>query len=93
MGTMNILKAVQQELKANVEEKYRDNNQEYFKEKISCYGVRTAVVRKIAKKYFKQIRHLDKKQIFALSQELFKNQYNEEATIAIQWVGELSKQF
>jgi len=93
MGTINILKEVRQELKANIEEKYRDNNQKYFKEKISCYGVRTPIVRKIAKKYFKKIRHLNKKEIFALSEKLFKNQYNEEATIAIQWVNELSKQF
>ncbi len=93
MGTINILKEVRQELKANIEKKYRDDNQKYFKEKISCYGVRTPIVRKIAKKYFKQIKHLSKKEIFALSEEFFKNQYNEEATIAIQWVGELSKQF
>ena len=82
MGTINILKQVRQELKANIEEKYRDNNQKYFKEKISCYGVRTPIVRKIAKKYFNQIKHFDKKEIFVLSEELFKNQYNEEATIA-----------
>lgn len=93
MGNINILKEVRQELKANVEEKYRLDNQKYFKEKISCYGVRTPVVRKIAKKHFKQIKHLDKKEIFALSEELFQNQYNEEATIAIQWLGGISKQF
>ena len=93
MGTINILKEVRQELKANVEEKYRCDNQKYFKEKISCYGARTPIVRKIAKKYYKQIKHLDKKYVFALSEELFKNQYNEEATIAIQWVGGLSNQF
>lgn len=93
MGTMNILKKVRQELKANVEEKYRRDNQRYFKEKISCYGVRTPIVREIAKKHFKQIKHLNKKEIFSLSEDLFKNQYNEETTTAIQWVGEISKQF
>jgi len=93
MGTINIIKEVRKELKANVEEKYRCDNQKYFKEKISCYGVRTPIVRKIAKKYSKQIKQLDKKQIFSLSEELFKNQYNEEATIAIQWVGGLFNQF
>ena len=93
MGIMNILKEVRRELKANIEEKYRCGNQRYFKEKISCYGVRTPIVRKIAKKYFRQIKHLDKKQIFALCGELFKNKYNEEATVAIQWVAGLSKQF
>jgi 3-methyladenine DNA glycosylase AlkD len=87
------LKEIRQELKANVEEKYKYDNQRYFKEKISCYGVRTPTVRKIAKKHFKQIKHLDKKDIFTLCEELLKNKYNEEATIAIQWVSELSKEF
>jgi len=90
---MNILKEIRRELKANVEEKYKIGNQRYFKEKISCYGVRTPIVRKVAGKYFRQIKHLDKKQIFTLCEELLKNKYNEEATIAIQWVGNLSKQF
>ena len=59
MGIINILKEVRQELKANVEEKYRCDNQKYFKEKISCYGVGTPIVRKIAKKYFKcHIHHV-----------------------------------
>jgi len=90
---MNILKKIRQKLKVNVDEKYKCSNQKFFKEKISCYGVRTPIVRKIAKKYFKQIKHFDKKEIFVLSKKLFKNQYNEEATIAIQWLSGFSKQF
>ena len=93
MGTINILKEVRQELKANVEAKHKGDSQRYFKENIFCYGVRTPIVRKIAKKYFKQIKHLDKKEIFILSEGLFKNQHNEEATVAIQWVSNLSRQF
>ncbi len=93
MMSPNLLKEVRQELKASAEEKYRRDNQKYFKEKISCYGVRTPIVRKIAKKYLKEIKHFDKKEVFALAEELFENEYNEEATIAIQWVGEFSKQF
>ncbi len=76
-----------------VNEKYRADNQKYHKEKIFCYGVRTPIVRKIAKKYFKQIKHLDKNQTFALCEALFKNRYNEEATIAIQWVNDIQNQF
>ena len=90
---MNILNKIRQELKVNIEDKDLYNNQRFFIEKISCYGVRTPVVREIAKEYFKQIKYCDKKQIFALSEELLKNKYNEEATIAIQWVRELQNQF
>ncbi len=90
---MEIIREVRQELNANVEEEYRKDNQRYFKEKISCYGVRTPIVRKIAKRYFKQIKQLDKNQIFALCEELFRSGYNEEATVAIQWASELRERF
>lgn len=93
MEVKNILKEVRLELKANIEEKYKTGNQRFFKEKISCYGVKTPVVRKIAKKYFRQIKHLDKNRIFALCEELLKSGFNEEATVAIQWTGGLSKDF
>ena len=93
MKHINILQEVRQELAANVEKEYKDNNQKYFKEKIFCYGVRTPIVRKIAKKYFKQVKQLNKNEIFALSEKLLKSRYNEEATIAIQWVSQLADQF
>ncbi len=93
MNSDKLLKEIRWELKSNVEERYREDNQRYFKEKTSCYGVRTPIVRKIAKRYFKEIKHHNKKQIFALSEKFFENGYNEEATIAIQWVNELSRQF
>lgn len=53
MGTMNILKGIREELKSNVDEKYKKDNQKYHIEKIKSYGVRTPFVRKIAKQYFK----------------------------------------
>ena len=90
---MDILKEIRQELKENIEKEYKNNVQRFFTEKVICYGVRVPIVRKIAKKYFKKIKHLDKNQIFDLADELLKSSYNEEATIAIQWVSEVSKEF
>lgn len=90
---MDILKEVRQELKMNINKEYKINFQRFFKEKIISYGVRTPITRRIAQKYFKQIQNLNKKEIFILSEEFFKNGYNEEATIAIQWVSECSKEF
>jgi hypothetical protein len=48
------------------------------------YGVKIPIVRKIAKKYFIEVKELEKKEIFILAEDLLKTGYNEDATIAIQ---------
>ena len=90
---MDILKEVREELKTSIEEDYKKNIQRFFKEPLFSYGVRIPIVRKIAKKYVEQIKFLDKKELFDLADELFRSGYNEEATIAIQWVSEILKEF
>ena len=86
----HILEKIREELRIKVEEEYKNNVQRFFIEKIACYGVRTPTVRKIAKKYFKQIKHFDKRQIFDLADELLKSGYNEESTIAVALITEYS---
>ncbi len=88
-----IISKIRKELDELVEEDYRKNNQNFFKEKIRCYGVRTPKVRKISAKYFKQVVCLSKKEIFDLCEELLASGYNEEATVAFDWVFRLKKQF
>ena len=61
-----VLEKVRKELRKNVDKKYKENNDGFFKEKISCYGVRTPIVRKIGKDYFKEIKSLSKNEIFSL---------------------------
>src|SRR3989339_903374 len=92
MGSIDILKEIRFDLSHNIDEKYKKNNQRYFKEKINCYGVKTPLVRKIAKKYFPKIKFLEKKEIFNFCEELFKTDYNEETTIAIQWIAGIKNQ-
>jgi len=93
VGLMKVLQEVRRELKETVEEKYLRNNQQFFKEKIKCYGVRTPIVRKIAKTYFKEVKPLGKKKVFELCEQLLANKYTEEATVAIQWAGALKPEF
>ena len=82
----SILNDIRRELVCNVDEKYRENSVRFFREDIKNYGVRTPVVRQIAKKYFKEVRCLDKGEVFVLCRSLFGSLYNEEATIAVQWL-------
>ncbi|MDZ7611887.1 MAG: DNA alkylation repair protein [Candidatus Moranbacteria bacterium] len=93
MKTNKIIEAIRQEIKTSAEKNFRKNSQKFHQEKIVCYEVRTPIVRKIAAKYFKQIKTLSKEENFNLSEKLLKSNFNEEATIAIQWVGKLSKHF
>jgi 3-methyladenine DNA glycosylase AlkD len=81
-----IISSIRKDLKANVDKDYRIGSKRFFKEKIICYGVRTPVVRKIAKKYSREIKSLNKKEIFEITETLFRSGYNEEATIATQWL-------
>lgn len=77
------------ELGDNIDEDYKKSSERFFKEKISSYGVRTDIVRKIAKKYFKEIKNLDKKKIFDICEDMFATSCGEEAIIATQWLGDL----
>ncbi len=88
-----ILSEMRKELISNVDKKYKDGAERYFKEKIICYGVRTPIVRRLGKKYFNNFKHLPKKDIFLLCEELFKSGLCEESTIAAQWVFRLKSRF
>jgi len=82
-----LIKKIRSELKSQIDLSYRKGCENFFIEKIICYGVRTPLVRKIAQKYFREeVRFLKKKELFVLCEELFKSDYNEEATIAIQFL-------
>jgi len=81
----NIIERIREDLALNADEKTKSSSTRFFKEKITCYGVKSAVVGKIAKEQFNEIRKKDKKYIFALCEELFRSDYCEESFIASAW--------
>ncbi|RXA16689.1 DNA alkylation repair protein [Methanosarcina sp. MSH10X1] len=81
----NIVSRIREDLTLNVDEKTRASFSRFFKEEVHCYGVRSALVGKIAKDYFKEIESEDRKTVFALCEELFRSDYCEEAFIAAEW--------
>jgi len=83
--TMDIITALRNELKQQVDEKTKASFQRFFKEEVKGYGVKAADVIKLANKYFKEIKKKDKKEIFTLCEQLFKSDYSEEAFIAAEW--------
>ena len=81
----DVLEAVRQELLQSVDEKRRESAKRFFKEEVKFHGVKSAQVKKIAAKYFREIKDRDKKEIFSLCENLLQAEYGEEAFIAFEW--------
>jgi len=81
----NIISAIRQELKLQINEKTKQSYQSFFKELVTAYGIKTATVNKIARDRFKDVKPLGKQATFALCEKLLESDYNEEAFIALQW--------
>lgn len=89
----SILEDLRKELADNKEEHIKNTAQRYFKDKIKVHGVKTAIVRKISKKYFNQVKKLGKDQIYSLCEDLFGSGYMEESLIACEWSYEIRARY
>ncbi len=88
-----IIKKIRIELKNNVDEKTRKSFQRFFKEEVKYHGVKTGLVGKIARENWKEIKHLPKKEIFEICEELYSSDFTEEAFIVSFWVLNLAEKF
>lgn len=91
--SLQILENLRDELKANADQKTKEGAKRYFKEIINVYGVKSDLVGKIAAKYWKDVKCLPKREIFVLSEELFKSGVMEEAFVAANWLPNIADQF
>jgi 3-methyladenine DNA glycosylase AlkD len=89
----NIIQTIRTELKNNADAKTKKSFQRFFKEEVTYYGVKLGAVGKIAKKNWKEVKDLGKKEIFKLCEELYRSDYCEEAFIVSYWVPNLAKKF
>jgi 3-methyladenine DNA glycosylase AlkD len=81
-----ILDQIRHDLQANADDKTRETARHFFKESIKVYGIKTATVNKIAKKYWPTVKTYGKPDIFALCEELFHSDYMEEASVVSDWL-------
>jgi 3-methyladenine DNA glycosylase AlkD len=88
----NIIQKIRKELEENSDAKTKNSFRRFFKEEVKCYGVKTGIVGKIAKKYWNEIKDSDKEEIFELCGELYSSDYTEEAFVVSFW-GENFKSF
>jgi 3-methyladenine DNA glycosylase AlkD len=88
-----VIVRIRQELEAQADPEIRQTSKRFFKEEITCYGMKTAAVMAIAKKYWKEIKNRDKQEIFELCEELYRSGYLEESFIVSNWAHALSGRY
>lgn len=93
LGMCSVVQRVREELKANADEQTRLSFQRFFKEKISCYGVKTATVRKISKTFWSEVKFLSKKEVFSICEELFGSGICEEGFVVAIWLPNIADKF
>lgn len=85
--------AIVRELKKHVDPRYRAGAEKYIKEGTVLHGVRTHVVRRVAAKFYRDIRGQKKERIFTHCEELLRSGFSEEKTIAFSWAYRLQEQY
>jgi 3-methyladenine DNA glycosylase AlkD len=86
MNSIQLLDRIQAELEQHADAEYRVRAAEYTKRDADRYiGVKTPTVRKIASKYYRDIKNLEIDAILDLCEELLQTGISEHRTIAFQW--------
>jgi 3-methyladenine DNA glycosylase AlkD len=80
-----IIESLRNELVTNSDETTRLSGERFFREDVRLYGIKSAVLAKIGKDFFKILPDKNKARIFDLCEELWKSGYLEESIIACEW--------
>ena len=87
-----IISEIRNELQNNIDLKTQESSRNFFKEEIQSYGVKSAIVLKMCKDYFKSIKNNSKAEIFGLCEQLWQSQTLEESFIACNWSYQVHKE-
>ena len=88
-----IIARIREELAGQADPAIRESSKRFFREEIRCYGLKTATVVAIAKKFWKEVKGYRKQEIFDLCEELYRSGYLEESFIVSQWAHSLSGRY
>ncbi|MGZ8886099.1 MAG: DNA alkylation repair protein [Halobacteriota archaeon] len=88
-----IIEQIRQELEALADPEIQKSSKRFFNEEVRCYGMKTATVIAMAKRYWKGVKNRPKPEIFALCEELYRSGYMEESFIVSQWAHALSGRY
>lgn len=85
-----VIAQIRQELEHQADPELQRSSRRFFKEEIRCYGMKTAAVIALAKKYWKTVKNYPKEEIFEFCEELYRSGYIEESFIVSHWAHELA---
>ena len=88
-----VIVHIRKDLRNSADPAAQKTFQRFFKEEVQYYGVKVPIVRKIARKYWKEIKVKNKKEIFSLCEELYRSNYCEEAFIVSHWAHLLADRY
>ena len=81
-----LIEDIRDDLRSAVDPARKDAHKRFFKEQVRFYGVWAAELHAIAKKYWPEIRKMEKEELFGLCVELLRSGWGEEAMLVGQWV-------
>jgi 3-methyladenine DNA glycosylase AlkD len=88
-----IIEQIREELKFHGDPAIQNASRRFFKEEITCYGIKTKIVIDIAKKYWNVVKGRPKPEIFSLCEGLYLSGYIEESFIVSNWTHALADQY
>ena len=89
----NIIKNLREELVRNADKKVKESGERFFREEVTLYGIKTALVTQIGKDHYKALGNKDKDSIFSLCEELLRSGIMEESFVACNWSYNVRKHF
>jgi 3-methyladenine DNA glycosylase AlkD len=89
----DILSAVRRELNAAADPETLASFQRFFKEGVTAYGLKTADMRRVAARFWKDVKDFPKPDLYRLCDELFASGYYEEGVVAILWAERLAPRY
>jgi 3-methyladenine DNA glycosylase AlkD len=81
----NIIEIIREVLRNSSDEKTRESQQNFFKEKVKFYGVKNPVVHKICQEFSGQVKAMKKQEVFGYCETLWQSGYMEESLVACNW--------
>ena len=90
---MNLISQIKGELINNIDPEYCEGERRFFKGAIKNFGVRLPNRRKIAAKFWPEVKKFNKADLFKLAEKMFNEGYNELTTIAGSWIWRRREKF
>lgn len=88
-----IITKIRKDLVAAIDPASQESYKMYFKEDVKFYGLKLKPTNDIARRYWNEVKGLNKREIFNISEELLKSDYGEEAFIVALWLPKLKKSY